>query len=524
MYFRYKKLNILILFLILFLFLTFNPIEVKADNYSADEYVFREVIDNGYDSETDTYSFDYRVYISSGLCEGTVYIPSSIYNYENWALWINGGVPNLLVSTSGSSFLYVRKYQNETRLVFDSFGNVYLKNFRYYVYDNSTNTWTLSSSGSQSVFRTSFSNIQPNSIIYKKNMYINYSLSSDNTLSDTLMRINPHLARTNLRLTNDSIRFYLGDFHGATYELDTVTEIRNLISILFTVRDLNTSENIIGYENLLSYRDIEQDENGNYYIDVLFGNYLNSLQVGNGDYLISVCPILRISDHYNIFGDSTFFDMTTLYETFDFYRYQYYESSGTGLLVPVDAELNPINSSPVIDEPIEENENDNTVNAINELNSSIEEQTNAIVESIGVQRNIFQQIVDLPNTIISGFLNMLKSIFIPSDDFFSDFFSDLFDWFTDRLGFLSYPLELIVNILNRILNINFAEPILEIPNIYEPITNELLIHETSFNFNSLLENETLKTVHDIYLIIIDAGIIFGLVNLAKSKFEEVTSK
>lgn len=120
------------------------------------------------------------------------------------------------------------------------------------------------------------------------------------------------------------------------------------------------------------------------------------------------------------------------------------------------------------------------------------------------------------------FLDMLKSIFIPSDDFLSNYFDELYNWFCDRLGFLSYPLQLIINILNKILNINWAEPIINIPDIPEPFTGNLLIHATSFNLNSLLTNDTLKNVHDIYLILVDAVIIFALVNLAKNKFEEVT--
>lgn len=117
---------------------------------------------------------------------------------------------------------------------------------------------------------------------------------------------------------------------------------------------------------------------------------------------------------------------------------------------------------------------------------------------------------------------MLKSIFIPSDDFLSNFFNDMYNWFCDRLGFLSYPLQLIINILNKMLNINFKDPVITIPDIREPFTNELFIHSTTFNFNSLLNNNILKNVHDIYLILVDAVIIFGLVNLAKRKLEEVT--
>ena len=117
---------------------------------------------------------------------------------------------------------------------------------------------------------------------------------------------------------------------------------------------------------------------------------------------------------------------------------------------------------------------------------------------------------------------MLKGLFIPSDDFLSNYFNDLFEWFCERLGFLSYPVELFVDILNKILNIDFAEPVINIPDIHEPFTGEKIISSTSFSFNSLLTNDTLKTVHDIYLILVDAVIIFALVNLSKNKFEEVT--
>lgn len=108
--------------------------------------------------------------------------------------------------------------------------------------------------------------------------------------------------------------------------------------------------------------------------------------------------------------------------------------------------------------------------------------------------------------------------------FFSDYFNELFDWFCDRLGFLSYPLELILDILDKILNINFTDPIINIPEITEPITGQTLITATSFNFNTLLDNETLANVHSIYLVAVDAILAFAMVNLLRKKLEEVTSQ
>ena len=118
----------------------------------------------------------------------------------------------------------------------------------------------------------------------------------------------------------------------------------------------------------------------------------------------------------------------------------------------------------------------------------------------------------------------IKSLFIPSDDFISTYFTNLQNWFSDRLGFLFYPFELIIDILNQILNINFSEPQFNIPDIYEPFTNKKLISSTTFNFNDLLDNSVLNTVHNIYLILVDVAIVFGLVNLFHRKYEEVTTK
>lgn len=98
----------------------------------------------------------------------------------------------------------------------------------------------------------------------------------------------------------------------------------------------------------------------------------------------------------------------------------------------------------------------------------------------------------------------------------------MYTWFCDRLGFLSYPVELFVSILEKISTIDFSEPVIYIPDIQEPSTGQVLIHSTSYNFNDLVCEGIWKNVHDIYLIVVDAIIIFALVNLAKNKFEEVT--
>lgn len=120
--------------------------------------------------------------------------------------------------------------------------------------------------------------------------------------------------------------------------------------------------------------------------------------------------------------------------------------------------------------------------------------------------------------------NLLKSLFVPSDEYFNDFFSDLKQWFSDRFGLLFYPFELIIDILNRITNINLSEPKFNIPEIKEPSTGKILFKAQNYNFNDLLSTNEFKIMHDIYFVIVDAIIIFALANLIKSKLKEVETE
>lgn len=158
---------------------------------------------------------------------------------------------------------------------------------------------------------------------------------------------------------------------------------------------------------------------------------------------------------------------------------------------------------------------------IDKQTDAINNQTEVLKEQEKTNKGILQTIIELPGKVANFIIDGLKSLFIPSNDFISNFFTNLKNWFSDRFGFLFYPFGLIIDILNRIININFSEPIFNVPDIYEPFTNSKLINNTTYNLNSLLANSIFNNLHNIYLLCVDAFIIFGLVNLAKFKFNEV---
>ncbi|SCJ37701.1 Uncharacterised protein [uncultured Clostridium sp.] len=75
------------------------------------------------------------------------------------------------------------------------------------------------------------------------------------------------------------------------------------------------------------------------------------------------------------------------------------------------------------------NEDARTDDIINNQNSN-QQKTEAAIEKHG-------------NFIIEG----LKSLFIPSDEFFKSWFDDMYNFFHDRLGFLMLPIDILIKFI-----------------------------------------------------------------------------
>lgn len=159
----------------------------------------------------------------------------------------------------------------------------------------------------------------------------------------------------------------------------------------------------------------------------------------------------------------------------------------------------------------------------------------ALKENTETNKNIFQRIGELLSYInplsenffayklIDLLLNALKSLFIPSDNFFNNWLADLNEYFGDRFGILYYPFEVVIDFLTRFVNacdtMSSSSAVINVPEM--KFMGVTLISAFSYDFNSLLVNDTLKTIHDIYLVVMDVMFSLMLVNLAKNTFVEI---
>lgn len=103
----------------------------------------------------------------------------------------------------------------------------------------------------------------------------------------------------------------------------------------------------------------------------------------------------------------------------------------------------------------------------------------------------------------------------------SDFGTRIEIWVKEHFGVLIFPFEFIFKLCDRILKIEEAEPILHIPELKDPFFNYKILDATDFNFNSILENNFVKTIYNIYLVAVDCIFIFVFLIFCKRTFEEV---
>lgn len=126
--------------------------------------------------------------------------------------------------------------------------------------------------------------------------------------------------------------------------------------------------------------------------------------------------------------------------------------------------------------------------------------------------------------LIDLLIDAIKSLFIPSDNFFTNWFDNFNEWLGDRFGILYFPIEIVLDFLNRVGALQESTSyVLTVPDLSINIfgNQATLINGFSYDFGSLLENETLANIHNIYLTVVDVILYLCLVVLAYNTFTDV---
>lgn len=156
---------------------------------------------------------------------------------------------------------------------------------------------------------------------------------------------------------------------------------------------------------------------------------------------------------------------------------------------------------------------------------STEDDIEEIKSGIG---GILQNIIELPGKIISGLLEGIKSLFIPDDDFFENYWNDLYEFFSNKLGFLWDVVMFIPEFFDnfktvveaQIGNVNFDIPTLSVPDFQG--SEVVILEGFNWSFTDYInQNQELSNLYDLYLDLIDFFVGVALVGYALSVISSI---
>lgn len=173
---------------------------------------------------------------------------------------------------------------------------------------------------------------------------------------------------------------------------------------------------------------------------------------------------------------------------------------------------------------------------LEEQNKKLDEQTNAIKDSHETNKNIFQKIGDIlsfinpfsENFFAYKLLDLLyeglKALFIPDDNFFSEWFMDLNNTFKEQFGILYYPVSVVLEFFEKLEPcLTEKNPVINVPEFRFNFlgANAVIWSATSYNLNDLLQIEQFSIVHKYYLFFVNVIFTIGLVVFASKISVEI---
>lgn len=126
--------------------------------------------------------------------------------------------------------------------------------------------------------------------------------------------------------------------------------------------------------------------------------------------------------------------------------------------------------------------------------------------------------------LLNGILDGLKSLFIPSDGFFKDWFNGFKTYVEDKLGFLATPFTIFIDFIESYSNLSSSNDIiLNIPDISVPNFEDYkIISATTFNWSQTLKSKTsLLNLWNLYLDFIDVFLMLNFIGLCEKVYNRI---
>lgn len=167
-------------------------------------------------------------------------------------------------------------------------------------------------------------------------------------------------------------------------------------------------------------------------------------------------------------------------------------------------------------------------NKIDDTNSKLDEQNETSKGILGKLKDLVSYINPFSENffvykLIELLIDALKSLFIPEDNFFTEWWNDFKMYIDLKLGFLTTPFEIFINFINSYLDLSEDNIIIDIPEITVPnFEDHVIIEAQTFNWKELLESKaSLNTLWQLYLDFIDVYLILNFLGLCNNTYARI---
>lgn len=152
-----------------------------------------------------------------------------------------------------------------------------------------------------------------------------------------------------------------------------------------------------------------------------------------------------------------------------------------------------------------------------EGNQIAQEGNNIAQDTANTTHSIFDKISDFFAGFFDGIINALKSVFVPEDGYFQDFFERLNDFFSDKLGALYTPIDLFIRLLQAIQNASAGNAGIPFPGLKWQDT--YLIEPQTVNLQSIADD--FDGLQDKIYFVTDIIMVGAVIWLLQTKLREV---
>lgn len=152
-----------------------------------------------------------------------------------------------------------------------------------------------------------------------------------------------------------------------------------------------------------------------------------------------------------------------------------------------------------------------------EGNQIAQEGNNIAQDTANTSHSILDKISDFFSGFFDGIINALKSLFIPDDDFFSDFFTRLNNFFSEKLGALYTPIDLFIRLLQAIQNASAGDVGIPFPGLKWQDT--YLIEPQTVNLQTIADD--FDGLQDKIYFVTDVIMVGAVIWLLQTKLREV---